>query len=96
VFAKGSHCQGIPSHRVDQESAEWMVKSGAARWVNSRHKNVIMLVDPTWKPMRDLSCQMGPGVTQAVIEGSRYHEALLQGWAPVMTNGARMMEGHNR
>ena len=102
VYCEGDNRRAPANDYINPEGAEALVTSGVARWSSPKQTVVVVKRTRGEIKLRDLSCQMGPGVTQAVIEGSRYHEAMLQGWAPVITNGrllsggTQMTEGHVR
>lgn len=81
VFAKGTRTSGLPQTRISREDAQWMVDCGTAHWVNSRYKSIQMDAEAVQLKIRDMSSQMGPIVTQLVIEGSHYHAELVAAWA---------------
>lgn len=81
VFGKGDRTSGMPRYRVPRAQASEWVLLGLARWVNSRYKSIIMIVEAQLLKIRDKSCQMGPAVIERAADGSKYHAAMVAAWA---------------
>lgn len=80
VFAKGTRTNHLPSYKTDRDSAQWMVTTGIARWVNNRRKSVVMIVEMAFAKLRDLSSTMPASVTERAAEGCARARAMVEAW----------------